>query len=267
MMKTAVFALTIASTCLVGCSQPAPSQSAAAGQAESAASPSNGAPAAAQPGTPAGQATPAASPQAPASAPRSNAQAGGTAFETGAFSPAPPVSQAPAMQEVTIPAGTELHVTLLNSLASDTSRVEDAVKGSLAKPVLVSGTTALPEGTQLSGSVMDAQASGRVKGRASLAFRFNRLVVRGETVDVRTATVTREAAADTKSDVKKGGIGAGIGAVVGGVVGGGKGAAIGAVAGGAGTVLATKGDEVKLPSGTAVTVRLQDPLTITVPKQ
>ena len=74
----------------------------------------------------------------------------------------------------------------------------------------------------------------------------------------------REAAADTKSDVKKGGLGAGAGAIVGGVVGGGKGAAIGAVAGGAGTVLATKGNEVEIPSGTVVSVLLQDPITLRV---
>ncbi len=257
MMRT-VFALTIASTCLAGCSGPAPSESTAAAQATAAATPSsNGTPAAApQPaaGTPPG--TPSASPQSAAQSPN-------TAFDTGAFSPAPPA----AMREVTIPAGTALSVTVLNSLASDTAKVEDPVKGSLAKAVVVSGATALPEGTELTGAVMDANASGRVKGRASLAFRFNRLVARGETVSIRTASVAQEAAADTKSDAKKGGIGAGVGAIVGGVVGGGKGAAIGAVAGGAGTVLTTKGEEVEIPAGTVVTVLLQDPLTVTVPAQ
>ena len=106
-----------------------------------------------------------------------------------------------------------------------------------------------------------------MKGRASIGFKFDRLSVGSETHRIQTATVTREAAADKKSDVKKGGIGAGLGAVVGGVIGGGKGAAIGAVAGGAGTVMATKGDEIELPAGTAVTVHLQEPLTVTVPLQ
>jgi hypothetical protein len=166
---------------------------------------------------------------------------------------------------VTIPAGTTLHVSVLSTLASNTSHPEDAVKGSISKPVVVSGDTALPKGTQLTGSVISAEESGRVKGRAAIAFRFDRIVVNGETMRIQTATVHREAAKDTKSDVKKGGLGAGIGAIVGGVIGGGKGAAIGAVGGGAGTVLATKGAEVQVPAGTVVSVLLQDPLTVTVP--
>jgi hypothetical protein len=124
--------------------------------------------------------------------------------------------------------------------------------------------TALPVGTQMLGSVTEAAESGRVKGKASVAFRFDRLVVNDETVRVQTAKVQVTAAADTKSDVKKGGLGAGAGAIVGGVIGGGKGAAIGAVAGGAGTVLATKGSEVEIPSGTVVKVLVQDPITVRV---
>jgi hypothetical protein len=166
---------------------------------------------------------------------------------------------------VTIPAGTSLSVKLLNHLASNTSKVEDAVKGSIAKSVSVDGTTALPVGTQILGSVTEAAESGRVKGRASIAFRFDRVVVDGETIRIHTASVQQEAAKDTKSDIKKGGIGAGVGAIVGGVIGGGKGAAIGAVAGGTGTVLATKGSEVEIPSGTVVSVLVQDPITLRVP--
>ncbi len=197
-----------------------------------------------------------------------------TAGQAAAAAPAQPQSKpepapppAPAFREVTIPAGTSLSVTILSTLASDKSKAEDPVKGSIAKAVTISGVTALPVGTQILGSVSEAGESGRVKGKASVAFRFDRLVVDGETVRVQTATVDREAAGDTKSDVKKGGLGAGAGAIVGGVIGGGKGAAIGAVAGGAGTVLATKGKEVEIPSGTVVSVLVQDPITVRVAVQ
>ena len=176
--------------------------------------------------------------------------------------PAPPPE--PTFREVTIPAGTSLSVTLLSAVASNKSKVEDPIKGSIAKAVTISDVTALPVGTQILGSVTEAGESGRVKGKASVAFRFDRLVVNGETFRVQTANVQREAAADTKSDVKKGGLGAGAGAIVGGVIGGGKGAAVGAVAGGAGTVLATKGKEVEIPSGTVVSVLVQDPITVRV---
>ena len=213
----------------MACAQTPPDQSAPAGQAASAA-PAQ--PEASKPGTA------AATPESPAAAP---------AQPPSKPEPAPP--PAPAFREVTIPAGTSLSVTLLSAVASNTSQVEDPIKGSIAKAVTISGVTALPVGTQMLGSVTEAAESGRVKGKASVAFRFDRLVVDGETVRVQTANVRREAAGDTKSDVKKGGLGAGAGAIVGGVLGGGKGAAVGAVAGGAGTVLATKGKEVELPSG------------------
>ena len=156
-------------------------------------------------------------------------------------------------------------MTLLNTLASNASKPEDPVKGAIAKPVIVSGKTVVPAGAQIMGSVIETSESGRVKGRASIVFQFERLVVGGETYRIQTAHLKREAASDTKSDVKKGGVGAGVGAVVGGVVGGGKGAALGAVAGGAGTVLATKGKEIELPAGTPLTALLQQPVTVTVP--
>ena len=156
-------------------------------------------------------------------------------------------------------------MTLTTPIASNTSKPEDQIPGTLAKSIVVSGTTVVPRGSEVIGTVFDAKESGRVKGKASIAFGFNRIVVRGETHQIQTAHVTREAESSTKSDVKKGGIGAGVGAVVGGIAGGGKGAAIGAGVGGAGAVLATKGHEVQLPSGTTVTTRLRTPMKVVVP--
>ena len=166
---------------------------------------------------------------------------------------------------MTIPAGTALNVSVLSTLASNTSQVEDPVRGALAEPVVVGGRTVLPKGTEISGIVTDAKESGRVKGKASLAFRFDRLQYDGENHRIQTAKVSLTAQQNKKDDVKKGGIGAGLGAVVGGIAGGGTGAAIGAVAGGTGTVLATKGQEVELAPGTVVSALLQSSLTVRVP--
>jgi outer membrane lipoprotein SlyB len=63
-------------------------------------------------------------------------------------------------------------------------------------------------------------------------------------------------------DKSKVGLGAVLGGVLGAVVGGGKGALLGAVVGGGGAVVATKGDEVELPAGTVVTLRLEEPLPV-----
>ena len=156
-------------------------------------------------------------------------------------------------------------MTVLSTLASNESKVEDPVKGALAKPVVISGRTALAEGAAMSGFVTDVKQSGRVKGKASIAFRFDRVAAHGETHRVQTARVTLEAQQKKSDDVKKGAVGAGVGAIIGGVAGGGSGAAIGAVAGGAGTVLVTKGGEVQVSPGTVVTVLMQEPLTVRVP--
>jgi hypothetical protein len=166
---------------------------------------------------------------------------------------------------VTIPAETPISVTLVTPIASNKSKIEDQVRGTLAEAIVVDGTTVVPAGAQVIGAVTEANASGRVKGRATLAVRFDRLTVRGESHKIQTARIATEAGSSTKSDVKKGAIGAGAGAIVGGIAGGGSGAAIGAGVGGAATVLATKGKEVELAAGTALSTRLLEPVKVQVP--
>lgn len=174
-------------------------------------------------------------------------------------------------REITIPAGTTLAVALTSAVGSDTSRLEDQVRGKLQRGVHVGGAEALPAGSALVGHVTGAHPSGKVKGRASIAFRFNTIDLPGEggREKISTATYSRVAPATKKKDATKIGVGAGAGAVIGGLLGGGSGAAKGAaIGGGAGTaaVLATKGDEVHLPAGTPVTIRLTAPLTVRVPR-
>src|SRR5689334_10269438 len=52
------------------------------------------------------------------------------------------------MRQVTIPAGTELPIVLDTAVASDTSRAEQAVHAHLARAVVVHGETALPQGSR-----------------------------------------------------------------------------------------------------------------------
>jgi hypothetical protein len=175
----------------------------------------------------------------------------------------------PEYREVTIPSGTLLPAALQSPLASDSTRVEAPVRATLRRPVLVDGVEALPAGTTIYGTVTGAERSGRVKGRASLAFRFNRIdTPEGGRASVSSATITRVAPGTKNRDAAKIAGGAAGGAIIGGLVGGGDGAAKGAAAGGAagtGVVLATRGDEVRLKEGTPVSVRLTAPLTVRVP--
>ena len=141
---------------------------------------------------------------------------------------------------MTIPAGTSLHVKLTNAVASDTSKVEDAVRGQLAQAIVVDDQTVVPAGAGVRGSVFQAVRSGRVKGRASLAIGFDRLTVGDETHDIRTSRYAQTARATKRKDATKVGIGAGV-------------------------VAATRGDEVVLPAGMIVVTKLRAPLTVQIP--
>jgi hypothetical protein len=115
--------------------------------------------------------------------------------------------------------------------------------------------------------VTAVERSGRVKGRAHIAYRFNALTHDGERYDIDTAPLSHEAEATKGEDATKIAIGAGAGAAIGALLGGGDGAAKGAAIGGAagtGAVLATRGEEVRLGPGATVTTRLTAPLTVRV---
>jgi hypothetical protein len=174
---------------------------------------------------------------------------------------------APRYREITLPQGTTLPLRLRSAVASDTSRVEDAVRAELREAVVVNGATVLPAGTELAGVVTEAERSGRVKGRARVGYRFNTLTYDGERYDIATAPLAHEAEATKGEDATKIAVGAGAGAAIGAILGGGDGAAKGAAIGGAagtGAVLATRGEEIRLGPGASVTTRLTAPLTIRV---
>jgi hypothetical protein len=209
-----------------------------------------------------GSETPAQAPPE-GTAPAAAAEAPGSA----AAAPAVAAAAAPSFREVVIPAGTTLRLDLASAVASDSSRVEDAVRATLRQAVAVNGETVLPAGTELAGVVTDVDDAGRVKGRAHIAYRFTSLRHSGERYDISTAAISHQAEATKGEDATKIAIGAGAGAALGAILGGGDGAAKGAAiggAGGTGVVLATKGKEVRLGPGANVSTRLTAPLTVRV---
>ena len=198
--------------------------------------------------------------------------AGGAGSPSAATSAANPVGEqarsTPMMMEMTVPAGTALELALETPVSSDKSKPEDTVRAHVTKPVVIDSMTVIPAGAQAMGTVVEAQPSGRVKGRATVTISFNRVVVANTPYTIRTARSMREAAATKGEDAKKIGIGAGAGAVVGAIAGGKKGAAIGtAVGAGAGTgvVVATKGNEIGLGAGATVRTTIQEPVKINAP--
>jgi hypothetical protein len=181
----------------------------------------------------------------------------------------PPLLASARFREFTVPEGTRLALRLDSSLASDTSRVEDVVQASLTEAVMVDGTEVLPADSLVKGVVTAVQPAGKVSGRASLVVRFRSISIDGRDETYALSAGLNRAVASTKGeDARTIGIPAAGGAVIGAILGGKKGAGIGAtVGGGAGTavVLATAGDDIRLPQGTALSVALDDAIDVRVP--
>jgi hypothetical protein len=200
---------------------------------------------------------PAANLASPASPAEASAAAGAAEAAKGASS----------VREITIPVGTVLPVTLDTSVGSDTSRVEQAVNAHVSQPIVINGRTVVPAGSRVSGVVTDAKRSGKVKGVAHIGLRFESLTPSNgdERYRIHTSAIGRSAPTTKKKDALEIGAPAAGGAIVGAIVGGKKGALVGtAVGGGAGTavVLSTRGKEIHLPRGTALRLRLTEPVTI-----
>jgi hypothetical protein len=164
-----------------------------------------------------------------------------------------------------LPVGTEMSLRLMNSLSSATAEPGDRVEATVVEPVTYLGQLVVPAGSTYEGRVeLVDRAEGRTDRKARMAIAFERLVIDGRSYPVE-ATLT-DASGDLETGIgdekEKVGIAAGIGTILGAVIGGTKGAVIGAVIGGAGVVLATEGEEVELPRGTVLTVRLDQELRV-----
>src|SRR5262245_3827371 len=165
-------------------------------------------------------------------------------------------------REVRLSAGTEISVQLAEGLSSKTARRESPVSASVFRPVRAEGVLALPAGTRVRGVVVDAEAAQRPSKGGRLEILFDRIDLESERVDFRGRVTSIDQGSDTGKTAGKAGLGAVIGGVLGGILGGGKGAVVGVIVGGTGAVVGTKGDEVELPAGTVLTVRLEEPLRI-----
>ncbi len=162
-------------------------------------------------------------------------------------------------EPVKLPEGTGLAVVLETTVSSKDSHPGDFVVAKLAEDVKVGEKVVLPAGTEVRGQVTAAVPSGKVKGRARLAFDFDKVVLKGKELAVETRTVDITAPDNHKRDAGIIGGGTGAGAIIGAIAGGKKGAVIGAAVGagaGTGVVLTTAGDEVEVPAGSRLSVKL-----------
>jgi len=164
----------------------------------------------------------------------------------------------------TLAEGTEIQVRLEQPLSSKTAQVEDRVDASVALPVQLDGRVVLPAGTRVRGVVSGVQRAERPVKGGRLDVRFDSIFPDDRTrKDMRASVVSVKENLDLGDNAKRAGIGAVLGGVIGQVIGGTKGAIIGAVLGGGGALAAKLGEDVDLPAGTILTLRLERALDVT----
>ncbi len=183
--------------------------------------------------------------------------------------PAPEPEPEPV--EVTIPSGTELAVRMIDSVDSEVHKTGQVFRASLDAPIVVDGETVVPAGVDVFVRLAEAKSAGRMAGRSELRMELARMVYQGKSYTLTSSTYEEVGKSRGKDTAAKVGGGAAIGAVIGAIAGGGKGAAIGAAIGagaGTGVQVFTKGQQIRIPSETALEFRLEAPVDVTyLPEQ
>lgn len=161
-----------------------------------------------------------------------------------------------------VPVGTEFDVRLSSTLSSATAQVEQRFEATTMVDLMEGDRVLVPAGSTMRGVVSSVNKAGRLERKGSMTLAFDQISVRGKDRPLR-ATVTQALESEgVRGEAGKIGTGAGVGAIIGGILGGFKGALAGILIGGGGTVAATEGKDVELPTGTILRVRLDSPLDI-----
>ncbi|MGH8459295.1 MAG: hypothetical protein ACRESV_08085 [Nevskiales bacterium] len=230
--------------------------------------------------TPADQDPPKA-PETPAAAQAPEAPAAPAKAASPAAPAEPEPAAEPAPATITVAAGTKVPLVLKHAVSTRNARVGDNVYLETTFPVAQDNQIVIPAGTYVQGVVSAVRRSPRIKGRAELLLHFRTMIFpNGYTVSLPGVLDNIPGADKTTVKQDEGTVQAGgtkgrdagtvvaaasTGAVVGGLAGAGKGAAIGGVTGAAAGLLIglfSRGDEVRLETGTGVEMVLQRPLEL-----
>ncbi len=161
-----------------------------------------------------------------------------------------------------IPVGQEIDVRLESELSSETAQVEQRFEATTVADLFRGNEVLIPAGSTVRGVISGVTKTTRMERKGTLTVAFDRLTVRGRDYPMH-GTVTQAIESEgIRGEANKIGAGAGVGAIIGGIIGGMKGALLGVLIGGGGTVAATEGKDVTLPTGTILRVRLDTPPAI-----
>ncbi len=188
--------------------------------------------------------------------------------------------------EITIPAGSKIPLTLKQAISTKNAREGDAVYAETAFPFLINERIVVPAGTYVQGKIANVERAGHGRGRSELLMHFTTLIYPSGYTVMLPGSIENTPGADDKSvkdsegtiqedkdtgkkveDAAKNGVyGTMGGATAGGLATGTlNGARVGAGAGAAAGVawaLLKRGPDVKLDVGTSIEMEIQRPITI-----
>lgn len=177
--------------------------------------------------------------------------------------PAPPARSSSDPNIVIVPVGTQFDVRLQGPMNSGTATVEQRFEATTLVDYSDGGRVVIPAGSLVRGFVSSVRPAGRIDRRGSLTLSFDELRIGNRTYRLRAA-VTDAIDGKMGDDMKRVGAASVVGAILGGIIGGTRGALIGILVGGGGTIAATEGSDVDLPTGTILRIRIDQPLEIAV---
>jgi hypothetical protein len=179
--------------------------------------------------------------------------------------PAPAQSSAANPTSITVPAGTDLLVRMIDSVDSDKNYVGDRFRASLEQDFVVDGVVIATKGTDVYGRLAEAKEAGHIQGKSQLKLELTDILIHNRLQPIMTSDYEVSGSSRGEDTAKKVGIGAVAGTVIGAIAGGGKGAAIGAGVGagaGAAVQVITKGEQVHVPSETLLDFRIAQPFSV-----
>ena len=162
----------------------------------------------------------------------------------------------------TLPVGQELDVRLQSSLSSDTAQVEDRFQATTVVDLRQGDRVLVPAGSVVRGVVSSVEEAGRLNRKGTMTLSFDQITVRGEAHSLNATAVSAFESEGIRGEAAEIGAGAGVGGIIGGILGGVKGALTGVLIGAGGVIAATEGEDVELPAGTIVRIRVDSPVNV-----
>lgn len=185
--------------------------------------------------------------------------------------PTPQPAPAPRAATASVPMGTNLTLSLNQTLSTETNRVGDSFSATLQHAITdASGQVVVPAGATIRGRLTQVEKSGHVGATGIIKLAFESVSFSGRSYPIDATVVranpVRQNRTTTQEQAAKVAAGAAAGAVLGRVLGKDtrstiKGAAAGAVAGTA-IAMGTADVDVVLPAGSEMVIRLDTPIDV-----